>query len=166
MSMHSLKTPVRSRTKALASSALLLAASTVMGASESSATDWQYGLLIYGWLPSIDGELKYEDPDSGGDVVVDAEKILDALEFTFMASFEARKGDWAGFTDVIYLKLGQDESKSVTLPGGATRDVFDADLELEGWIWTLGGAYTAWRSQTSHLDLLAGARLLTLDTDV
>lgn len=35
-----------------------------------------------------------------------------------MASFEARKGGWSVFTDVIYLDLAGDESKSVALPGG------------------------------------------------
>lgn len=153
--------------KALAAGAMLMAASTTVGASEGSASDWQYGLMIYGWLPSISGDLNYDLPDSGGDSVsVDASNILDALKMTFMGSFEARKGPWSGFTDVIYLDLGDDKSKSVSVPNGSTHTLFDADMELTGWLWTLGGAYTVWQNQKSHLDLLAGARLLSLDTEV
>jgi hypothetical protein len=32
--------------------------------------------------------------------------------------------------------------------------------------WSLGGSYTVWRESDSHLDLLAGARLLSLDTNL
>ena len=46
------------------------------------------------------------------------------------------------------------------------RELLDADLELKGWIWTLGGAYSAWQREGSHLDLLAGARLFSLDTEL
>jgi len=128
--------------------------------------DWQYGLRIYGWLPSLSGNLNYYPPGAGGGIEVDADKILDALNMTFMASFEARKGRWSGFTDVIYLDLGGSKSNSVSVPSGASRDLLDADLDMKGWLWTLGGAYTAWQSEGAHVDLLAGARLFSLDTDV
>jgi hypothetical protein len=156
----------QSRAKAFAFGTMLMATSVAMGAPEGSAADWQYGLKIYGWFPSVSGDLKYGPRGSSSDIEADANKIIDALQFTFMGSFEVRKGAWSGFTDVIYLSLGGDKSKSVTGPRGSTRTLFDADMDLEGWIWTLGGSYTVWRDQKSHLDLLAGARLLSLATDV
>jgi hypothetical protein len=117
-------------------------------------------------LPGISGSLKYSPPGSGDGIDVDAENIIDALQMTFMVSGEARKGAWAGFTDVIYLRLEGDKDKSVTLPSGATVEALDANLELTGWVWTFGGSYTAWRKQQSHLDLLVGARLLSIDTEL
>jgi hypothetical protein len=39
-------------------------------------------------------------------------------------------------------------------------------MDITGWVWTLGGSYSVWRNDKSHLDLLAGARLLSLDTEV
>jgi len=153
------------RTKALVAGMTLVAASTAtVSASEGSAADWQYGLMIYGWLPGISGDLNYSQPDDGDSIGIDANNIIDALNMTFMGSFEARKGPWSGFTDVIYLDLGGDKSKSVTLPGQTAE--FDADMNLTGWLWTLGGAYTLWSDQGSHLDMLAGVRLLSIDTDV
>jgi hypothetical protein len=165
-SMHSFKDSGQSCAKALAFGVMLMAASTAMGASEGSATDWQYGLEIYGWFPSVSGDLLYGPQGSSGDIDVDANRIIDALQMTFMGSFEVRKGAWSGFTDVIYLKLAGDKSKSVSVPDGAVRTLFDADMDLKSWVWTLGGSYTVWRNQKSHLDLLAGARLLSLDTGV
>jgi hypothetical protein len=152
--------------KAIAASAMLMATSTAMGASESSATDWQYGLSIYAWLPSVSGDLNYSTPGSGSGIEVDPDQILDDLQMVFMGSFEARKGSWSGFTDVIYLDLGGDKSKSVSVPNGTTLTLFDASMDFTAWVWTLGGSYTTWRNQKSHLDLLAGARLLSLDTEL
>jgi hypothetical protein len=158
----------RSRWSAATTGGALLMAVAAGAGAAGGPSAWQYGVMIYGWLPSVSGNLNYSLPRDagGGPVSVDADKILDALEFTFMASFEARKGDWSVFTDVIYLDLDGDDSKSVTLPSGQTRTLLDGDLKLTGWVWTLGGGYTVWRSERSYLDLLAGARLLALDTDL
>ena len=163
--MKILKNFTGSRTAALAVGAMLTAMSATSNASDSSA-DWQFGLDIYGWFPSVSGNLAFSPPDGGGSVDADAEEILDDLKMVFMGSFEARKGNWSGFTDVIYLDLEGDKTKSVTVPDGDTQNLFDADLELKSWVWTLAGAYTVWQKQNSHLDLFAGARLLALDTDL
>lgn len=160
------------RLAALSGAAMLTALTPPAAASgvtaPGAAPGWQFGAMLYGWLPSVSGDLNYALPrdTGGGSVSVDADKILDALNFTFMASFEARKGDWSVFTDVIYLDLGDDASKSATLSSGATRTLLDADLELTGWVWTFAGGYTIWRNERSYLDLLAGARLLSLDTEL
>lgn len=164
--MHILKGSEYSRLQTLAASAMLMAMSVTVDASESSAADWQYGFMIYAWLPSISGSLNYAPPDSGDNINIDADKIIDNLQMVFMGSFEARKGLWSGFTDVIYLDLEGDKSKSVSLPDGTTTTLMDADMELKGWVWTLGGSYSVWHDQKSYLDLLAGARLLSLDTEV
>lgn len=130
--MKDLKDLSRFCAKALVAGAALMAASAATGASKDSAADWQYGVVIYGWLPSISGDLKYNPPGSSGDIDVDAGKIIDALQFTFMGSFETRKGAWSGFTDVIYLDLAGDQSKSVSVSDGATSTLFDADLQITG----------------------------------
>lgn len=127
---------------------------------------WQFGARINLWFPSLSGTLGFSQPGSDGSIEVDADEIIDALDMTFMGSFEARRGPWSGFTDLIYLDLSGDKSQSVTVPDGSTLTVFDADLELEGWIWTLGGAYTVWSDGNSYVDLLAGARLFSVDTDL
>jgi hypothetical protein len=149
----------------MAGGALLMTAAAASAAA-GGPSDWQFGAMLYGWLPSVSGDLDHPLPrdTGGGSVSVDVDKILDALQFTLMASFEARKGDWSVFTDVIYLDLAGDESKSAALPGNRFSPVLDADLELTGWVWTLAGGYTVWRSGRSYLDVLAGTRLLALDT--
>ena len=161
-----------SRGAALVGGALLAALSGAAAAAGSTAPaesgDWQYGLMIYGWLPSVNGDIKLPLPRGLGNqsVSVSADQILDALQFTVMGSFEARKGDWSLFTDLIYLDLDGSDSKAATFSDGVTRTVLDGNLQLTGWVWTFGGGYTVWRNEGSYLDLLAGGRLLALDADL
>jgi hypothetical protein len=150
---------------AAAVTALVMAMSAAASVADDSEK-WQYDLRINLWLPSISGDLRFSDPDSGGSVDVDPDEILKALNTVFMGSFEARRGKVSGFTDVVYLDLSGDKSKSVAVRNGATLTLFDADLKLKGFVWTLAGAYSVWRSGKSHLDVLGGARLFSLDADV
>lgn len=145
-------------------------ASAAGGAVAAGSNDWQFGLMLYGWLPSVNGDFKFRLPrglaDPSPSVGVSADQILDDLQFTMMGSFEARKGDWSLFTDVIYLDLDGSDSKGATLSNGVTRTVLGGNLQLTGWVWTIGGGYTLWHNEGSYLDLLAGARLLALDADL
>jgi hypothetical protein len=68
---------------------------------------------------------------------------------------------WAENRDVCRSDAG-----CLQVATGSTRTLFDADMDITGWVWTLGGSYSVWRNDKSHLDLLAGARLLSLDTEV
>ncbi len=166
---HRLNKAPASAVSVLATGAMLMAASTAPLAATTTLAGgdaWQFGAVVYGWFPSVSGDLAVDLGDGGNGIEVDASDVIDKLQFTFMGSFEARKGAWSGFADVVYLSLGDSKSNSVSVPTGATRTLFDADMDLTGWVWTLGGSYSIWNERKSHLDLLAGARLLSLDIDL
>ena len=98
---------------------------------------WQFRALMYGWLPDIGGKTTFP-AGSGSDISVDASQIIDALKFTFMGTFEAQKGAWGVFTDVIYLDVGGPKSKTRDIlvdghpvPVGMTAD---ATLDLKSLI--------------------------------
>jgi hypothetical protein len=48
-----------------AAGAVLAMASATVGAA-GSASDWQFAAMIYGWLPSVGGDLKYGLPPGTG----------------------------------------------------------------------------------------------------
>ena len=145
---------------------VVCAAANAAGDAADSPSDWQFGLAVYLWVPSVSGDLKHAPPDYGDDAEVDIGKIIDAIQMVFMGSFEVRKGAWSGFTDLLYIDMAGDRSKSVSLPDGGSLTLADAELDFAAWVWTLAGAYTPWRSQHSRVDVLAGARLLALDTEL
>jgi hypothetical protein len=139
--------------------ALLLSA----GARAQGSEPWQFQAVLYGYLPSVDGESRFPPQSGGPSVSIDANAIL-KLKMTFMGSLEARKGEWGAYTDVLYVDLGNSGTLSRSfslggsaLPAGASAN---ADYDLKGVLWTLGGAYRGISTPQYKLDLIAGVRLL------
>lgn len=48
----------------------------------------------------------------------------------FLGTFAVRKGAWSGYTDLLYLNVGNDKSNTVSLPRGGTRELAQAELDL------------------------------------
>ena len=151
--------------------ALCLAVGLLPAAADAQApNDWQFGLQIYGWFPSISGKTTFPHDSPPSSISVDADDILSNLKFVFMGSFEARKGRWGAFTDVIYMDIGDSKSETrdvtiggIPLPAGATAS---ADFDLKGLVWTLAGSYRAVADPTATLDVFAGARLADIEQEL
>jgi opacity protein-like surface antigen len=136
---------------------------------------WTFSVMPYFWLPSVDGELNYGRPSAGGasaNVSVDADTLLDNLDFAFMVAGEARKGRWLIGTDVIYLDFSKADSavRSVDFnPGSGPVNVSTTALdagtqsELTGWVWSLVGGYAVVQAPKASLDLIGGLRYLDLE---
>ncbi|NEX95119.1 hypothetical protein [Caulobacter sp. 17J65-9] len=135
---------------------------------------WRFAVTPYLYLPMIDGKLRYDIPKGTGNrptVKIDAKDILEALNFAFMISGEARKGRWGAFTDVMYADLDADRSKVRTLtgPGGRVQVPIDAgtDVGVKSWLWTLAaGAELGHPGGRASVEAFAGFRYLTVDTDL
>lgn len=150
--------------KALAQAACALAAVLPAASVAQVADEWQFQASIYAYLPSIGGTTTFPPVGGGSSASVDVDQILENLKFTFMGSFEAQKGRWGFFSDLIYLNVGDSKSASRTitiggagLPAGASADV---DFDMKGWLWTSGGSFRAVSEPRLKVDLIAGARLL------
>lgn len=162
----------------LGAAALLAPPAALAQASKSGPDDWKFRASVYGWLPSIDVKSNYSVPPAiaaaglapGGNAEVDGSDILKSIEGVFMGTFEMRKGRWGAVTDLIMLNLGQTKTGIKhftiggrvlpTVPGDA---VLTADYSLEGAVWTLAGQYTAIDEPGHNLNVIAGARYLTVD---
>ena len=144
-----------------------IAVGAPLAAEAQQASDpWQFRASVYGWLPDIGGKTSFPGGIFGNSFDVDASQIIDSLKFTFMGTFEAQKGPWGVFTDVIYLDVGG--SKTGTrdvlvdghpLPVGVTAD---AALDLKSLIWTLAGSYRVVTNPDASMDVFAGARLVDM----
>jgi hypothetical protein len=148
--------------------AATLAAPAVASAQAGNA--WQFGVALYGYFPTISGNSNFPSSGNTPSVSIDVDRILDNLEFVFMGSFEARKGRWGGFTDVVYMSVGNDRSDSrdiaiggIGIPGTASADV---SYDLKGLIWTIAGEYNVHATREASVDVFAGARLADLEQDI
>jgi hypothetical protein len=161
-------------TCALAVIGALAAAAPAASQAQGASDDWEYTATVYGWLPSIGGDLSIPTGPRGGgggsaSARVNPSDILDALNFTFMGMLTADKGRWGVGTDIIYLDVGSSKKKTKDfsfgdeqLPASVTARV---NLDLTGWIWTLDGTYLVIDDPDHPMKLLAGARMFDLSTD-
>jgi hypothetical protein len=88
-----------------------------------------------------------------------------------LTTLEAQKGRWGAFTDVIYFDFSGSKAGAAPftvggLPVPVTGAAFlNADMSLNGWMWTLAGEYAAIQDPAHQLNVFAGFRYLTVSTD-
>lgn len=140
---------------------ICLSAGSLAGQS-SEAKEVRTSATLYLWLPSVSGDLKYDIV--GGSGTIDAGNILNALEMAFMGTVEVRKNRWSLLTDIIYLDLADSQGGRVNLPGGGAIET-SIDMNLSGWQLGFYGGYNLYQTERASLDLMAGARHLSLDTN-
>ena len=161
------------------SAVLALACVAVSSAAlaETSSDEWQFQITPYLWLPTIDGTLNYDLPPGGGgspDIKVGPTDWLELLNFGALVGGSARKGRFSMFTDFVYLSMtrngdGRVVSVEGAVPGNLISIPVSADLtlntrtDMDGLTWTLAAGYTVKKTETSSVDVFAGARLFSVD---
>jgi hypothetical protein len=145
------------------SAAALLAAATLSptGATAQGADRWEFGASLNGWFASIYGTANF--PHNSTDLSIDISDILENLHFVLMGSFEARKGAWGFFGDLVYMDVGagNTNTRSFTIGGSPIPGDVQADthLDMRGTVVTLAATYRVVAAPESHLDLLGGVRM-------
>lgn len=136
-------------------------------ASAQATDNWRFQAAVNLYLPDIGGTTAFPlTPAGSGDALVDASTIVDNLKMAFMGSFEASRGSWGLFTDVLYMDIGNTKSgfRDFSIAGGAIPADASAkvDYDLNGGVWTLAGTWHAMADPAATLDVLAGARWLEI----
>jgi hypothetical protein len=166
----------RNPTRLLASLALLLfaaesftAPAAAQAVAQTSPSDWQFSAILYLYLPQISGSTTFPTGQAVN-ITIDPNKLISNLNFAFMGAFEARKGAWGGFTDLIYTNVGGSESATrdfsiggVAIPGSVTANLH---LDVKATVWTTAGFYRALDTPNISLDVLLGARGLFLNQNL
>ena len=130
--------------------------------NSTNNNDWQFKFQTYGYLPTIEATLSTDD-----EIKLDVSDIFDYLDMTFLGVFQARRGKWAFVSDAAYLKISDDNTGNTTVPIGPVNvpTQVGIDFELESWVVNLAGAYRVYQADTFDVQVLAGARYLTMDVD-
>lgn len=123
---------------------------------------WKQNFMIYGWIPTIEGDLKF--PFEGETATVDASEILDALNMVFMGSYGARKDKWSFKADAIYLDLSNSKQTSLSFPNNSVPNLaINADMSFKAWVLGFYGGYNTMQTDKVTLDLIAGLRYFSLE---
>jgi hypothetical protein len=153
----------------LAAAILLLLFCFVNNAAAQEADKWQSEITIYAWLPSIDGELKYNEPGSGNSASIDASDILDDLNFVFMGTYLGSYNKWSFGADIIYMDVSGSGSTTVNEgpgPGPGVPVSVSAGLGIKTLVVTAVGGYDVVQTDKARLALIGGLRYLKLDADM
>ena len=124
-------------------------------AGSGGANEWEFGAEAYLWAPWIDVETQ-----TGANVEITLEDILNNLDMMFMGVLSVGKGKWSLVTDVIYFDIESNENQS--LPLALTLD----DVNMEAAIVTSQVRYNFSKTDDYRIDLLAGARYLWIEAEL
>lgn len=150
---------------AIALAAGLLSTSLLVpgiASAETPSNEWQFRTSVYGFFPEVGGSVRF--PSGSSEIDVNADDLIEKTDFAKMGSFEAQKGRWGVFADMVYMDLGDSVygtrslgAGRMPLPSGVTAD---ASLDIEALAFTVAANYRVRSSSTSVVDVFAGARLL------
>lgn len=120
------------------------------------SSDWQFLMTLPGWGAGLSGDIGV-----GGfkpiSVDVGLEEIVDHLDMIAALTLEARHDRWGFILDGMYLKMSGDGET----PG---RLLDSVSLDVEEVLAEATVTYRLWEGNRGYLDLLAGARLISMDT--
>ena len=125
----------------------------------ATATETQWLVAPYGWLPGVSVDQTFDDGSGGGSGEAGAE-VLSKLDFAVMLRTEVARGNWGAMLDYIYVSLA-DQTTYSPLPAINIR--IEGDLDLE--VVELGGFYRL-APASSGLDLLLGVRRIEIDLGI
>ena len=138
-------------------------------AAQTSGDEWKFTAGLYVWLPTINADLKYSLPPGqpgSPDIEIGPNDYLTNLNIALPLVAELRKGNFALYTDVMYI--------SVTAKGSHIKDIevgpdrfpvpgsleFGTETDVKNLLWTMVGGYTVAKGPEGNFDLFAGARYL------
>lgn len=156
----------RKRAVAFAILGLTLLTQAARGAdltSPEGAGEWSFSMAPYLWGAGMKGEVGLFGLEP---VDVDASfvDVLDYLKFGGMVVSELDNGTWGVFSDLIYVKLTADQSVERLVAG--TPAELSMGVETSSFTGALMGEYHLLSSDRIKFDLMAGARLWSVDNDV
>ena len=135
----------------VAASVMSALAGTAMA---QSTGDWDVTAQVYLWGSGVSGTTA-----TGQSVDIDFSDVLDRLDFAFMGSLVAQRGQLFTFADIIHLKVSEGKNAAVG-PGIPVV----ADARIRGTIFTAGVGYDTALEEGARLAPFGGTRALRLHT--
>jgi hypothetical protein len=120
---------------------------------------WSFSIAPYVWAAGISGDVAAFGLPTV-DIDASFSDIFDNLDFAAMLVSELRYGRFGIFTDLAYVKL----SGATGTPFGVLAD--RVGLDAETLAFTAAGEYRVLETPGGSLDLMAGARVWSVDTTV
>jgi hypothetical protein len=140
-----------------------------------SLPGWSFAVTPYAWLPTISTKFSSTGPRGATvstDISAGIGDYLSELNFALMVGGEARYDRFSIMTDLVYTNASITTSHShfgsVNLGPGPIfiprKQQLDTGTRLAATIWSAAGGYTVLRGEWGNLDVVAGLRMLFIDS--
>lgn len=127
------------------------------------ANEWTFVIAPYLWGAGLKGDVGLFGREPV-DVNMSFADIFDDLKFGGMVIGEATNGSWGVLTDLMYVKTDTDESIEREVLGAPA--ALSADLKTDSFTGALLLEYRALATDDVTFDVMAGARLWSVDSDI
>jgi len=144
---------------ALVALVILALPGSLMAQNPNRTDQWQFMIEPYLWTPGIDGSIR-----NGADFNVDINDVLSNLKSAFMGVVGVKKGKWSFMIDTVYADIKDSKDSSFTELSRAVN--FQTELEVKAWIVAPVIGYNIIDFGKSKLDIVAGARYLSVEVDI
>jgi len=123
------------------------------------SNEWQFSATPYFWAAGLSGKTS-QSRSPVIDIHAGFDKLFDNLDFGAMLIGDARKGRYSIFGDLIYTKIGTQGDT----PRGLLAS--SADVTASTFAGLLGVGYSVLENSPHQLDVVAGLRVWSVDTDI
>lgn len=124
---------------------------------EKKESGWEFDLTPYLWFSGLSGDLSFRDRSTP--VKLEFSDLVSNLKFGIMLHGEARSGRWIILSDIVYIKLGNEDQIDLTQT--------PTELSMDEIIFELGGGYNILNSQDwLFVDVIGGIRYFDLSTQL
>jgi hypothetical protein len=129
---------------------------------------WHFDTTVYAWFPFIYTTVQLPPAAGGTNPTIETQpsQYVKHIKGGVLMDGSIQKGDWGLWTDLVFLNLQANptKTKEIGLPGGSA--TLPVTLELDGGlraaIWTLAPTYTVLNNDVATLDVLAGMRYVSM----
>jgi hypothetical protein len=144
---------------ALAALVILVQPGSLMAQDRGKTDQLQFVIEPYLWAASINGSTR-----NGIDFTVDFNDIIDNLKFAYMGIVGVKMGKWSFLVDTLYMDVK--DTKNSTIVVLNRRINTSTEVEVKSWVVTPVIGYNVIDCERARLDIVAGARYLSVDVDV
>lgn len=130
---------------------------TPSASAQDGSGGWKIGVAPYLWMASLKGTVGTLPPANPVEVDAGFGDILRNLDIGFMFYGTVRKGRWGFDIDLFYTKLEGS--------GSSARGFFTGDVDQSTFFVTPGVVYRVYDFKQYFIELFAGARIWSVDTD-
>ncbi len=127
---------------------------------EAEADGWTFAVSPYFWAAGLSGDIAQFGLPATIHIDADFGDIFNNLDFAAMAIGEARYDRFSIFGDVMYTKL--------TVGSGTPRGIVadSVDVTSETFAGLVGAGYSLFKDDRSYFDVVAGARVWSVNTEI